>query len=181
MLTWICHHMASLGHNELMECGFQGNKYRKTSNISRTLIGNKIIDHSDVVGATPVGAAPTTSSSWHKHMASMDRTKTITRRDEGYLSVGIWLSYIRGLTVVTLVCDYAGPESLFNETEKVSHLRYMIHMLWLNIVMSARVSQITSNSTVQQLVEANLNDNIRGPCYWPFEGGIHRFPLTKGQ
>ena len=36
--------------------------YRKTSNISRTLIGNKIVDNSDVVGASPVGAAPTTSS-----------------------------------------------------------------------------------------------------------------------
>ena len=36
--------------------------YRKTSNIRRTLAGNKIVDHSDVVGAPPVGAAPTTSS-----------------------------------------------------------------------------------------------------------------------
>ena len=36
--------------------------YRKTSNISRTLVGNKIIDNSDVVGASPIGAAPTTSS-----------------------------------------------------------------------------------------------------------------------
>ena len=36
--------------------------YRKTSNISRTLMGNKIVDQSDVVGAAPVGAAPTTSS-----------------------------------------------------------------------------------------------------------------------
>ena len=36
--------------------------YRKTSNIRRTLVGNKIVDHSDVVGASPVGAAPTTSS-----------------------------------------------------------------------------------------------------------------------
>ena len=35
---------------------------RKVSNISRTLVGNKIVDHSDVVGASPVGAAPTTSS-----------------------------------------------------------------------------------------------------------------------
>ena len=34
----------------------------ETSNISRTLVGNKIVDHSDVVGASPVGAAPTTSS-----------------------------------------------------------------------------------------------------------------------
>ena len=36
--------------------------YRKASNIRRTLVGNKIVDHSDVVGASPVGAAPTTSS-----------------------------------------------------------------------------------------------------------------------
>ena len=36
--------------------------YRKTSNISRTLVGNKIVDNSDVDGASPVGAAPTTSS-----------------------------------------------------------------------------------------------------------------------
>ena len=31
-------------------------------NISRTLVSNKIVDNSDVVGALPVGAAPTTSS-----------------------------------------------------------------------------------------------------------------------
>ena len=36
--------------------------YRKTSNIRRSLVGNKILDNSDVVGASPVGAAPTTSS-----------------------------------------------------------------------------------------------------------------------
>ena len=36
--------------------------YRKTSNISRTLVGNKIVDNSDVIGASPIGAAPTTSS-----------------------------------------------------------------------------------------------------------------------
>ena len=38
-----------------------GIDYRQTSNIRRTLIGNKFVDHSDVVGASPVGAAPTTS------------------------------------------------------------------------------------------------------------------------
>ena len=36
--------------------------YRQVSNISRTLVGNKIVDHSDVVGASPVGAAPITFS-----------------------------------------------------------------------------------------------------------------------
>ena len=37
-------------------------EYCETSNIRRTLEGNKIVDHSDVVEASPVGAAPTTSS-----------------------------------------------------------------------------------------------------------------------
>ena len=36
--------------------------YRQVSNIRRTVIGNKIVDNSDVVGASPVSAAPTTSS-----------------------------------------------------------------------------------------------------------------------
>ena len=36
--------------------------HRHISNISHTIVGNKIVDHSDVVGASPVGAAPTTSS-----------------------------------------------------------------------------------------------------------------------
>ena len=35
--------------------------YEKTSNISGTLIGNKLVDHSDVVGVVPVGAAATAS------------------------------------------------------------------------------------------------------------------------
>ena len=47
-----------------MGCGAFYYKYRETSNIRRTLVlvGNKIVDHSDRVGASPVGAAPTTSS-----------------------------------------------------------------------------------------------------------------------
>ena len=36
--------------------------YHQTSNISG-ILGNKIVDHSDVVGALPVTAAPTTSFS----------------------------------------------------------------------------------------------------------------------
>ena len=36
--------------------------YRQVCNIRRTLVSNKIVDNSDVVGASPVGAAPTTSS-----------------------------------------------------------------------------------------------------------------------
>ena len=36
--------------------------YRQTSNIRRILVGNKLADHSVVVRASPVGAAPTTYS-----------------------------------------------------------------------------------------------------------------------
>ena len=42
---------------------FPGHRnYRKTSNIRRNSVGNDIVDHPDAVGASPVGAAPTTSS-----------------------------------------------------------------------------------------------------------------------
>ena len=43
---------------ELWGANFQ---YCQISNIIHTLVGNRIVDHSDVVGASPVGAAPTTS------------------------------------------------------------------------------------------------------------------------
>ena len=35
--------------------------YRQISNIRRALVGNAIVGHSDVTGASPVGAALTTS------------------------------------------------------------------------------------------------------------------------
>ena len=37
-------------------------QYRQVSNIRRTFVDNEIVDHSVVVGASPVGAAPTTFS-----------------------------------------------------------------------------------------------------------------------
>ena len=46
--------------------------YFQPSDRSRTLVGNKIVDLSDVVGASPVGTASTTSSFSTKHLASMD-------------------------------------------------------------------------------------------------------------
>ena len=52
------------------KCSLEGGKYRQVSNVRRTLVGNWIADHSDVVGASPVGAAPTTSSFSTWHLAS---------------------------------------------------------------------------------------------------------------
>ena len=59
--------------------------YHKTSNIKGTLIGNKIVEHSDAVGASPVGAASTTSSFSTQHLASIVWAKTTARRDEKHL------------------------------------------------------------------------------------------------
>ena len=56
-------------------------------------------DHSDVVGASPVGAAPTTASFSTQHLASMDWAKTTARQDEKHLSLGFGAAYIRGLIV----------------------------------------------------------------------------------
>ena len=71
-----------------MKEALQLESYRQTSNIRCTL-DNKIADHSDVVGASPVGADPTTSFST-ENMASMVWAKTTARRDEKHLSFGIW-------------------------------------------------------------------------------------------
>ena len=43
--------------------------YRQNSNISRTLVGNIIVDNPDVVEASPVGAAPTAASLSTSHLA----------------------------------------------------------------------------------------------------------------
>ena len=88
VITWasvdqdLWRHIASLGHDVVTLLVLVGSeyiwrtrsipqllisqgdhpKYHKTSNINRTLVSNKTVDHSDVVGVSPAGAAPTTSS-----------------------------------------------------------------------------------------------------------------------
>ena len=64
--------------------------YRETSNNRRILVGNNIVHHLDVVGASPVDSAPTTSSFSTWRMASMDWAKKTAGRDERHLSFGIW-------------------------------------------------------------------------------------------
>ena len=66
----LCKSLFSPGPNDLKLVW-----WHQTSNISCTLVGNKIVDYSDVVGALPVGTAPATSSFWTKHLASMNLGK----------------------------------------------------------------------------------------------------------
>ena len=69
---------------------WQKNNYRQVSNIKRTLVGDKIVDHSDIVGASPVGVAPTISSFCTEYLASIDWVKANVRWDENHLSFVIW-------------------------------------------------------------------------------------------
>ena len=85
---------------KLIHVSKRGPWYRKISNISRTLLGNKIVDHSDVVGASPVGAAPTTSSFSTWHLASRDLAKTAASQYRIFYVLGFGAPYIRDLTVV---------------------------------------------------------------------------------
>ena len=96
--------------------------YRQLSNISRTSVGNKIVDHSDVVGTSPVGAAPTTSSFSTWHLATLDWAKTTARRDEEHLKFG----------------------DLVHLTLKI--LRYYVYSLWPSDV----IWQHRSRSTLAQ-------------------------------
>ena len=73
----------------------QINYYCQTSKISHTLVGNKVVDHSNVVGASPVTAAPITSLFSTQHLPSIDWAKTTARLDEKHLNLGIWCIWYR--------------------------------------------------------------------------------------
>ena len=56
----------------------------------RTWVDNEIVDHSDAVGASPVSAAPSTSSFSKEHLASIYCAKTTASQVKKHLSFGIW-------------------------------------------------------------------------------------------
>ena len=85
---------------------YSNGNYRKTSNkIRRTWLGNKIVDHSDVVGASPVGAAPTTASFSTWHLASRDSAKTATRQYDIFLKVEIWCLILETLRYIPCIYE----------------------------------------------------------------------------
>ena len=75
--------------------GFATLKYPRTSNISGTLEGNKIVDHSNVVGASPVGAVPTTSLSWLQWIGQRQLQEETIKTEV----LGFDASWFSGLTV----------------------------------------------------------------------------------
>ena len=71
----------------------------QTSDIRGTSVDNEIVDHSDVVGASHVGAAPTASSFSTEH-------KTTARRDKKHLSFGIWCDLYSRFDSLCLFCYF---------------------------------------------------------------------------
>ena len=75
-------------------------KYRQVSNIRRTLVGNWIVDHSEVVGASPFGAAPTTSSfsTWLHYVVQ----RQLQAKMRNIRVLGFGPSCIRDFTIIEL-------------------------------------------------------------------------------
>ena len=96
-------------------CRHKQTIYRKTFNISRTLVSNKIVDNSDVVGVSPVGAAPTASSYLSLHLASMGWVKASARRDEKHLNFEIWCDLYKRFYGTCLIEKilYMAPQTIF--------------------------------------------------------------------
>ena len=89
--------------------------YHQASNISRTLIGYEIVHHSDVVGASPAGAAPTASSdsrlnAWLQWIGQQNNCKT---RRESFIFFLFYAAYIRDFTVFHFQLD--GPDEYLDE------------------------------------------------------------------
>ena len=123
---------------------YRNDTYRQTSNISCTLIDNKIVDHSDIIGASPVGAAPTT------YIFILDLTPGFNgmgkdnckMRRQTFKFLGFGVTYTRGLTVYPLYRKQPSKWPMhinyihFIEEGKYSGHRQVIisHILWLNAI-----------------------------------------------
>ena len=76
-------------HTQNEPCFHMNFNYPQTSNINRTWLGYKIVDHSDAFGAASVATVPTASSFSTSHL-TMDCAKTTPRRKVEHVNLGIW-------------------------------------------------------------------------------------------
>ena len=103
-------------------------------------MGNKIVDHSDIVGASPVGAAPTTSSFSMERLASMDWAKTTARRDEKHLSFEIWYIFYQRFDGMQLSIHSNGKQKQYISI--LSSLNNLIDISILTQLYPERCSSI---------------------------------------
>ena len=114
--------------------------YRQVSNIRRTLVGNEIVDHSGVVGASPVGAAPTTSSFSTEQLASIYCAKTTASQVEKHLRLKELVHLI--LEILRYVRD-DGSYEIHMQTEY--HMKYM----WSSEVFQLKSAEKNARHSLQ--------------------------------
>ena len=86
-----------------------------------TLVGYKTVDHSDVVGASPVSTAPATSSFSASHLSSMDWVVTTARWHEKHLNV---------LTVIIVYDGVDGAEVFCTTILWPLHFKFYPMIYW---------------------------------------------------
>ena len=131
-------------------------RYRETCNISGTLVDNKIVDHWDVVGASPVSPVPTTSSFSTPDFYGLG--KTSARQDEKHISFGIRfvVTYIRGFTVLCKLSSYpihtwdvsmpSIPSIALDTCSKQSGVIYLDISYWKGTVFLLSLLAFANNS-----------------------------------
>ena len=134
--------------------------YHQTSNISRTLVGNKRVYHSDVVGASPVGAAPTTQ----KQLQDETRNISVLGFDAPYIFISL-------MVIVIIV-----PCPLARWWRKTAYRHWWdccrgtllcSHVHYSDVIMSLMASQITSFAIVYSTV---CSGGDRWPVNSPHKG-----------
>ena len=118
--------------------------YRETSNISHTLIGNKLVDHWDVGWASPVGAAPTTSSFLTPGFNGLGKDKSTRRAifkfwDLVWLIIEVWRFSLTKVIAVWRHID--GLVQKKDVTPLLMHWSYvflaLIHRYICNLVITS--------------------------------------------
>ena len=148
--------------------------YRQTLNINCILVGSNIVDHSDVIEASPVGATPTTSSFSTENLASMDWAKTTARRDEKHSSLGIRCTNIIGLTVLSF---WAWADTTRNLT--INQFKNWKHKEFALAVESSTKTYTRSGHEKLSPSCMMTSKLIALPHYWPFVRKTGEFPSQR--
>ena len=151
--------------------------YSQTSNINRTLVGYKIVDHSDVVRASPVGATPATSSfstySWLQWISIDNCMQDETRN---IYVLGFGARYTKGLTVSR------------NDNVIYSNVCYCVHLglklQWRHQWARWHLKSPASRVFAQPFIQAQIKENIEAPRHWTLWGQFtddRWIPRTRSQ
>ena len=150
--------------------------YRQIYNISRPLVCNKLVDHVDIVGASPVGAAPTIFFifDWTSGFSGLGKGSYKTRRetfkflDLVPLILEVWRQFLCTSVSMTLLLNMCAMMSLHMHV-------YIYTWIWYKFWKHGFVFTTL------------LKGNWQGSCYfalfvcgeWPFWRGCLIFSVAN--